>query len=189
MFSWLKVTPDSESYYNNFHKKLSDEKTHSEKVKQFTEESRNVKCPDYPEKMNVEEVKFIIKMVMSELTELAQTVSDNPKDAIKLVESCLGVDVNMNYVKPKDDTELIAEQYDAFVDSWYYCLNAAAKKGVNLDRIFNIVHQANMNKKWKDGLFHKREDGKVIKPENWTEPDIVKEVRNQIEYGSWEKNY
>lgn len=146
--------------------------TNSYKVKQFTEESRNIKCPVRPEKMDKKEVEFIIKMVLSEMTELAQTVSSSPEEAIDLVKNCIGTDINMNYVKPANDIDIIVEQYDAFVDANYYMLNTAAKKGVNLDDIFNEVHKANMSKKHADGKFHTREDGKVIKPNNWQEANI-----------------
>ena len=40
-----------------------------------------------------------------------------------------------------------ADQADALVDVYYYSLNAAAKQGLNLSSVFNIVHQANMNKR------------------------------------------
>lgn len=59
-------------------------------------------------------------------------------------------------------------QADALVDVYYYSLNAAAKKGVNLSSIFSIVHSANMAKRDpKTGVFLKRADGKIIKPEGW----------------------
>ena len=59
-------------------------------------------------------------------------------------------------------------QADALVDVYYYSLNAAAKKGVNLSSIFSIVHAANMAKRDPaTGQFLKREDGKIIKPKGW----------------------
>jgi len=155
------------------------------KVKQFTEESNECECPNTPRKMDRGGVEFIIKMVISEMTELAQTVCDSPEDALKLIHDCVGTDFNKNYVKPTTDAEIIAEQYDSFVDSYYYTLNTAAKNGVNLSKIFNEVHQANMNKRWPDGKFHKRDDGKVIKPELWKPANIVSEVKKQIYNGAW----
>lgn len=178
----------NEKSVDRFHSELSQalKLTNSHKVKQFTEESMGVKCPEKPEKMSKDEVKFIIKMVMSEMTELAQTVSDSPVDAIDLVKDCLGCDVNYNYIKPEnDDMEIIAQQNDSFVDAWYYMLNAACKKGVNLSRIFDSVHESNMNKKNKDGTFHRRPDGKVIKPDDWKPADIKKEIINHYNNECW----
>lgn len=159
--------------------------TNSHKVKEFTEQSKGNPLPNYPSLMNKDEVKFIIKMVISEMTEMAQTVCDSPQEALEFVRDCVGTDTNMSYKKPTDEMHLIAEQADSAVDAEYYLKNAFAKKGVNLDRIFTIVHKANMDKKFPDGTFHRREDSKVIKPDNWKEPDITSEIEYQKQHGAW----
>jgi predicted HAD superfamily Cof-like phosphohydrolase len=162
--------------------------TNSHKVKQFTEESKGVVCPNKPEKMNRDEVSFLVKMILSELTELAQTVCDSPQESVEFVRGCVGVDLNRNYKKPTSDVEIIAQQVDAGVDMWYYYLNAMTKKGINSDQVFNTVHQANMDKKWNDGKFHCREDSKIIKRPGWEEDhklDVVSEIERQIKHGSW----
>lgn len=87
-----------------------------------------------------------------------------------------------NYVKYK----VIGEQGDALVDSYYYSLNAAAKKGINLSKIFYLVHKANMDK--RDPItkkFIKREDGKIIKPIGWKEPNITEEIERQTKEHSF----
>lgn len=72
------------------------------------------------------------------------------------------------------------------VDVYYYSLNAAAKKGVNLSSLFGVVHAANMAKRDPtSGQFLKREDGKIIKPAGWTPPDVAGEVRRQLKDGAW----
>ena len=54
-------------------------------------------------------------------------------------------------------------------------LNAAAKKGIDIDATFNEVHRANMDKKDQlTGKFLRREDGKIIKPTGWKQPCIDK---------------
>ena len=35
------------------------------------------------------------------------------------------------------------------------------------------------------GKFIKRDDGKILKPQNWTAPDIKKEIQKQRNEGSW----
>jgi len=88
---------------------------------------------------------------------------------------------------PNKTNELIAEQGDAFVDIWYYSLNCMAKKGVNLSRIFDLVHNANMNKRDPNtGRFEKRADGKIIKPKGWQPPNVTAEINKQSMNGSWE---
>ena len=155
-------------------------KTNYQQVLEFTEGSMGKNCPKTPQPMNRQEVEFIIKMIQSELCELAQTVTANSEEALKLLHDCIGVDVKTQYVAPTDEVELIADQYDAFVDIWYYALNCSCKKGVDLSSIFDVVHEANMAKRFEDGTFHRREDGKVIKPPGWREPDVKGEILRQL---------
>jgi predicted HAD superfamily Cof-like phosphohydrolase len=155
-----------------------------EAVKEFTEGANNVKCPTTPSPMNKEEVTFCLKMVLSEMTELAQTVTSSHDEAIKLMIECLGTDPSH---QPKNDTEeeIIADQADAMVDAWYYMLNCASKKGMDISSVFDRVHEANMNKRDpKTGQFIRREtDGKILKPEGWKPADIVGEIRRQMNRG------
>ena len=80
----------------------------------------------------------------------------------------------------------IHEQADALVDTMYYLLDTAVKHGMNLDSIFDIVHEANL-KKIVNGKVLKREDGKVIKPKDWQDPNtlIKKEIQRQQNEGSF----
>lgn len=144
-----------------------------------------VVLPNKPQVMSKEQVRFLIRMCASELVELAQTVCDNSDEAVQMVKDSANTDLKPNYIKPDNEIELIAQQADALVDCWYYGLNGFCKVGVNLSKIFTIVHDANMAKKFDDGKFHKRDDGKIIKPPNWKEPNIIAEIENQINNGSW----
>ncbi len=156
----------------------------AEKVRQFTKGCGR-ECPTEPRVMTRDEVKFLIGMMLSEIVELAQTVTDSADEAVELVRERVAVDLKRNYVKPEDKFQLIADQADAVVDCAYYAHDAFAKTGVNLSRVFDIVHQANMNKRFPDGTFHKREDGKIIKPPGWTEPNIRQEIIEQYQEGSF----
>ena len=145
-------------------------------VKQFTEESTGKKCPEKPEKMTKEEVSFLLKMVLSEMTELAQTVTDSYQEALDMVKESVDVDAS-EHPKHEKDTEVIADQGDALVDAWYYMLNAASKRSIDLSKIFDEVHSANMRKKDPEtNTFIRREDGKILKPKGWYPADIVKVV-------------
>ena len=70
---------------------------------------------------------------------------------------------------------------------YYYSLNAAAKKGMNLSAVFGVVHGANMAKRNPaTGKFEKREsDGKIIKPPGWSPPDVEGELKRQLAEGSF----
>jgi|APSaa5957512622_1039677.scaffolds.fasta_scaffold83312_2 predicted HAD superfamily Cof-like phosphohydrolase len=146
-----------------------------DKVKQFTEQSTGAKSPTTPQPMNKKEMTFIIEMVVSELIELAQTRCDSSADACKLVQKCMDNMAQKDISKQPiidDKYDLINEQADAAVDIWYYLLNAYSKKGINISKHFDIVHNANMDKRdLKTGKFIIREsDGKVLKREGWKPP-------------------
>merc|ERR1719336_2468089 len=82
--------------------------------------------------------------------------------------------------------KIISEQGDALDDIWYYSLNAACKKGVNLCSIFDVVHAANMAKiDPATGKCIKREDGKIMKPAGWKAPDVEAEIRRQAANGGF----
>ena len=157
------------------------ELSNAENVAIFTHETTG-KLELKPRKMTESEVEFLIRMKISEMMEFAATVSDDP---VQFVKGCFNTDLPKKLVKDKTDIEIMAEQMDSVIDDYYYTLNAFSKCGMNISKGFNKVHNANMNKKFSDGIFHKREDGKVIKPEGWKEPNIIGVIQDQIDNGSW----
>lgn len=68
----------------------------------------------------------------------------------------------------KDDLENIAKE---LADIIYIVCGTAVSYGIPLDRVFDEVHRSNMAK-LVDGKPIRREDGKILKPEGWTAPDI-----------------
>ena len=89
-----------------------------------------------------------------------------------------------NQILKKTDTEKLACQLDAVVDLVYYCGNITKKHtgmpDESLDEVFIEVHKANMNKIHPDGTVHRREDGKILKPEGWKEPDIISVIKRLL---------
>ncbi len=134
-------------------------------VKEFTEEAYEIECPETPIPMNKEQVIFLINMMLSEITELAETVSPSMEEALDLVKLCLGTDLHNESSFTEDHQETAANQADALVDSYYYSLNVACKHGMNLSKVFTAVHKANMDKRNPTtGKFIRREsDGKILK--------------------------
>ncbi|MEM7141469.1 MAG: HAD family hydrolase [Actinomycetota bacterium] len=80
----------------------------------------------------------------------------------------------------------VAEQADALLDAIYYICDTAVRHGLNLDRVFDIVHGANMQKV-VDGRVIRRDDGKILKPEGWQDPGplLDAEMDRQQRDGSW----
>jgi predicted HAD superfamily Cof-like phosphohydrolase len=75
----------------------------------------------------------------------------------------------------RGDMEKIA---DGLADVIYVAVGAALEFGIPLDRIWAEVHRSNMAKvDPQTGKVIKRADGKVLKPEGWTGPDIVGALR------------
>jgi predicted HAD superfamily Cof-like phosphohydrolase len=159
----------------------------AQQVREFTTESNpDIKYPTRPTPLNLAETKFIVRMIMSELDELITTVTSSSDERDSVMMECVNTRDRCNKFDYKTKNELLAAQYDAFVDSHYYSLNCAAKKGVNLDSIFKVVHDANMRKRdTKTGKFIRRDDGKIQKPEGWCEPDIIGEIARQLKDGAF----
>tara|TARA_Y100000356_G_scaffold71254_1_gene58738 strand:- start:1571 stop:1975 length:405 start_codon:yes stop_codon:yes gene_type:complete len=108
-----------------------------------------VKKPEWP---SAETMELRIDLIEEELQEL--------KDGILLGDGTL-VDVA-----------------DALTDLLYVVYGAGHSFGINLDKCFEEVHNSNMSKLGNDGKPIYREDGKILKGENFREPNL-KEVLNE----------
>lgn len=74
-----------------------------------------------------------------------------------------------------EDLEEIA---DGLADLIYVAVGTALEYGIPLDRVWAEVQRSNMAKvDPATGKVAKREDGKVLKPEGWTPPDIAAALR------------
>ena len=77
-------------------------------------------------------------------------------------------------------------QVDALIDTLYFTYGSFVLMGVDPERIFEIVHQANMGKIFPDGKAHfDPVTHKILKPDDWEEkyapePAIKKELERQI---------
>lgn len=72
-----------------------------------------------------------------------------------------------------EDADDLVEVADALVDIIYVTVGHALEYGIPLDRVWDEVQRSNMAKiDPATGKVRKREDGKVLKPEGWTPPDV-----------------
>lgn len=61
---------------------------------------------------------------------------------------------------------------DGIADLIYVCVGAALEYGIPLEKVWELVQQANMAKVDPGtGKVHRRADGKILKPHNWIAPD------------------
>ncbi|WP_053353866.1 pyrophosphohydrolase domain-containing protein [Leucobacter musarum] len=65
------------------------------------------------------------------------------------------------------------EVLDALGDILYLTYGLAAAAGYDVDEAFDRIHAANMAKVGADGKVRRREDGKILKPDGWTPPDLT----------------
>ena len=67
----------------------------------------------------------------------------------------------------------MAECIKELCDILYVTYGALLAMGIHdVTPFFEEVHKSNMSKTWPDGLIHKREDGKVIKPGSYMPANI-----------------
>ena len=80
------------------------------------------------------------------------------------------------------DAMTIQDQADAMIDLIYFALGTLVEMGVRPGKLFDIVHNANMQKLWPDGKVHYGPDGKVIKHPSWKnpEPNLLEEIQLQM---------
>ncbi|MEH0108844.1 hypothetical protein V6N00_03820 [Tersicoccus sp. MR15.9] len=68
---------------------------------------------------------------------------------------------------------------DALADISYVVHGTAHTYGIDVDAVLREVHRSNMSKLDADGTPLLREDGKVLKSERYTRPDVAGVLANQ----------
>lgn len=76
-------------------------------------------------------------------------------------------------------TKDMVETADAIADLVYVAIGMAVEFGIPLTAVWNEVQRSNMAKRDPiTGEVLHRADGKVLKPEGWTPPDIASIIKN-----------
>ena len=158
-------------------------KSDYENVLEFTRGTKQ-NITKEPTPMNDAETLFLIRMLLSEIQELALTMSTvkTVEDSIQVVKDALQTIDKSKWEPLETDAEKCAAQVDSVVDMWYYSLNAFSKKCIDPSAVFNVVHESNMAKRDPETkqFIIRPEDGKIIKPADWKAPDISIEIKRQI---------
>lgn len=119
-------------------------------------------------------MKTMFEMVRDFHTAFGQRVGEKA-ELPELKERFLRMKLLKEEMQEYEDAEYendITEIADALADIIYIACGTAVSYGIPLDEIYNEVHRSNMAK-LVDGKVLRRDDGKVIKPEGWTSPDIA----------------
>ncbi|MBG9766042.1 hypothetical protein ABD78_19980 [Paenibacillus polymyxa] len=157
------------------------------KVREF-QKAFNCPAPDVPtilsDKLAINRASFILEEVIELLYATAGNKERFDKFFAELVLNAEET-YDKQLTKPFPEDRLIG-QIDALTDIKYFAEGGFVETSVIPDKIFDLVHQANMSKIFPDGKPHYNEVGKVIKPEGWEapEPKIEEEVKRQIKLGA-----
>jgi len=122
------------------------EKSNYEKVKEFHEIfGCTVGDESNPGFVNLFDPALRIKLIKEEYTELAEAIEQN-----------------------HDNTEIAKE----LADLLYVVYGTGVSMGINLDKVFKVVHDSNMSKLDDDGKPIYNSYGKVIKSDNYRQPNL-----------------
>lgn len=72
------------------------------------------------------------------------------------------------------------EAADALADLVYVIYGMALESGIDLDRVLAEVHRSNLSKLMPDGSVRWREDGKVLKGPDFSQPDIAAAIAGNL---------
>jgi predicted HAD superfamily Cof-like phosphohydrolase len=90
------------------------------------------------------------------------------------------IDEEVAELKEASESQDRVEQLDALIDILVVTAGALHSLGVNAEGAWKEVMRSNFDKIDSiTGRVKKREDGKVLKPENWEPPRLAKFVRSE----------
>jgi predicted HAD superfamily Cof-like phosphohydrolase len=125
-----------------------------EKVQQFHRAS-DVENPGYPQLPTYERQMLREKLIEEEFWELKEAFSEGD----------------------------VVAYADAVADLLYVVYGTADEAGIDVDAVFAEVHRSNMSKVGADGKVLKRADGKILKPDTYSPPDVESVLDAQAVWG------
>lgn len=99
-----------------------------------------------------------------------------PKETERTLRKLLLMEEFDEYLDAEKNDDIV-EVADALADMCVIILGTAAAYGIPLAAVFEEVHRSNMAKVMPDGTVKRRGDGKILKPDGWTPPDIAAVLR------------
>ena len=160
---------------------------HFNKVKAF-HHMMDERTQEEPKAWDLEGATHRADFKIEELVEFVRASSNSDEDfqaAVAEMHQALdraATKVSKNIPAKQD----LIGQVDALIDTLYFTYGSFVLMGVDPERIFEIVHQANMGKGFPDGKAHfDPVTHKILKPDDWEEkyapePAIKKEIERQI---------
>ncbi|MFD0587625.1 HAD family hydrolase [Paenibacillus sp. GCM10027627] len=162
-------------------------KTNYESVQEF-HHAFSYSMPTEPTAMSKEMILNRMSFDAEETIEILHATCSSKKELKKLykklmirMESSLKKQLKKEF--PQSIREKLVAQTDGLLDKKYFNNGDFTLVSLNPDPLFEIVHNANMNKLHSDGKPRYDEYGKIIKPEGWVAPEplLEAEIQRQIE--------
>jgi predicted HAD superfamily Cof-like phosphohydrolase len=115
---------------------------------------------------NADQAALYARLIEEEVTETF--------DAWKVAVMAIASD-SFNSEKTVTD---VTEVTDGLIDTIYVCIGMLHSLGINSQAAWDEVHGSNMTKiDPATGFVIRRDDGKILKPEGFRQPDLAKVVR------------
>lgn len=151
---------------------------HREQVKEF-HRVFGQPIAERPTVPSDERVRLRLRLIAEEFVELMFAAGYGEEFFGSIKEAMEDFDEGIKNLRIRVDLPAFA---DALADLDYVIEGARLEFGIDGEKIADVVHQANLDKRHMIGGSPKvvrREDGKVLKPADWTPPDIAGELRRQ----------
>jgi len=129
-----------------------------DKVKEFHDRFSKNPDPTEPTDIAEEDKVLRVRLISEEYQELLKEMGFTTEFSITHIEDFPGVDL-----------ERVAKE---LADLLVVVYGTAARFGINIDEVFDAVHESNMSKLDKNGRPVYRDDGKVLKSDQYKEPDL-----------------
>lgn len=119
-----------------------------------------------------------VRLVVEEAMEFAEAMGVKVTGVAEDLHKLNGHSINVEIIP--GSTVIVEDAADALADSLYVVFGSAHTLGLPMDDVFAEVHRSNMAKADPvTGLPNVSADGKVLKPNGWTPPDIAGVLRNR----------
>ncbi len=138
-------------------------------------DATDVPCLNSPQWPGDERAQLRWNMTCEELGELGDALGCNHDRVREVVQKLQALQVQPFKSELGSKSQLI-DVADALADKIYIDVGTALEFGIPLDRVWSEVQRANMAKVGPDGKVMRRADGKILKPEGWSPPDVEKAV-------------
>jgi predicted HAD superfamily Cof-like phosphohydrolase len=145
----------------------------------------NITAPDKPTILSDRQVINRSSWVCEEVIELLHATAGNDIKFSEMYDELIYkmYETYQRQLKKEYPKDVLTAQVDANVDQLYFVNGNFTEMGIDPKELFKIVHKANMDKIFPDGLPHYSEVGKVIKPDGWVAPEkmLEEEIQRQIQ--------